>query len=147
MNQAARQIQIDIPGLVMASEIKDDPFAVFKKIIEQEGVDAISVRRVYQIVRKRKSKEDAIKQGEISRMLDMNPGVVRVCFIVLRRAGIPVCTGAKGCWYSWDDLSGTIEHLESRAISELTTAAALKRGLRMREDSRKIEEMLINGLD
>ncbi|HDS01352.1 MAG TPA: hypothetical protein ENO22_05865 [candidate division Zixibacteria bacterium] len=123
------KIQVEIPEVFKASELmpRDDPFEIYRDIIEESGGTQLNARRVWALLKKHRSRDNAIKQTRMSEILGLNGAMIRACVNALRRMGFYVCSGSKGYYVSREDIQITIDHLESRAKSEWVTAACLKR--------------------
>lgn len=117
-----------------------DAFKTFREKVTQDGRPNFvgHMWGVHQILQEHTTRDNPITQEEIANSLGISTATVRSCIMPLRRQGVFICTGQDGCWISRIDIQGTIDHLESRAHSELRTAAALKAEL-ARTDPTQLE--------
>jgi len=146
MNQDARQIQIDIPGLTMASELPPDPYEIYRDMLATAGTREINIKRVWAVLRKHRSRREAITVKRISGQLGLNETAVRSAARAIRRMGLPVCRigekKAKGYYVSVPDAPHTIANLRAIAASLCITANRMEWGVRHRETRNVLYRLL-----
>jgi len=129
----ARQIQIDIPGLSMASELPPDPYEIYRDMLANADTREVNIKRVWAVLRKRRSREAAITQANMTRQLGLNGATIRDAARALRRMGLPLCTiGEKvnrGYYVSIVDARHKIDELRKRARSLCITASRMEWGV------------------
>ena len=72
--------------------------------------------------------ENPVTAPAIAEKFKLHPSHVRGCINLARSMGIPICSNAKGYWYSSDseEIQRTIEHIEERITKQKAAVTGMR---------------------
>lgn len=94
------------------------------------NADSISYsRRITEYIQSHEfTSERPVTAPELGRVFGVHPSFIRGCVNLSRCLGMPVCSNAKGYWYSEDrsEIQATIDHLQERVEKQQNAINGLK---------------------
>ena len=72
--------------------------------------------------------ENPVVAPAIDEKFKLHPSHVRGCINLVRSMGIPICSNAKGYWYSSDpeEIQRTVDHIEDRIKKQQEAVSGLR---------------------